>query len=481
MGFPRIAVHRKAAGDPPGPFDQGARRLRIVLDVAPDQRRIEEWNRSIDAPVDMPDPEIFLWSLTEGESIDRYWIGTANDPADAGRVVIPPGPLAPNAHDYLQFSTIEGQGRRTGYAISPYSTYDAIAQRDAGAEGVSAGQWLTELLVARASSTICADLLATTNPRILSSQATDITNARPYSAAQAVGVVGLYLRSKGKYPVIGPEQLVFDEHSTFLLAVEELLPSWRVWASELSQHSRATGDDTPALLAQTVRERTIRMLRCRDQLLIASAATQTNTTADRVVEFLDYFLANLVGAFDAAARAAHLVYALPKDERRRASWQNKQWLKKLCNANLMALFKRGSDGYRLFEVCRILRNTVHSEGLSPIALQEPQVAHLQTLVRLPQEEADDLVRLFDQLGGHDAWGLRRLGIGIGDYIDAATFIERLIPMAMAVLDKAFENMPTSTLTGIGHFRTGPGPADNAHDSPGTRARVMLLLGLTQVS
>ena len=75
MGFPRIAVHRKAAGDPPGPFDEGDRPLRIVLDVAPDKGRIE-------APLDMPDPETFLWSLTEDDSIDRYWIGTANDPAD---------------------------------------------------------------------------------------------------------------------------------------------------------------------------------------------------------------------------------------------------------------------------------------------------------------------------------------------------------------------------------------------------------------
>lgn len=476
MGFPRIAVHRKAAGDPPGPFDQGARRLRIVLDVAPDKRRIEEW---IDAPLDMPDPETLLWSLTEDESIDRYWIGTANDPADAGRVLIPPGPLAPNAHDHLEFSTIDGPGRRTGHSIWPHSSYEKIARRDAGALGVSAGQWLKELLVAKASSTMHADLLATTNPRILSSQATDITNAHPYSAAEAVGVVGLYLRSKGKYPAVGPEQLVLDERSTFLLAVEELLPSWRVWASELSQHSRTTGHDTPALLAQTVRERIIRMLRCRDQLLIASVATQTNDTADRVVEFLDYFLVNLVGAFDAAARAAHLVYDLPKSQRRQAGWQSGQWLKTLGNANLTALFKRRSDGYRMFEVCRILRNTVHSEGLSPIALKEPQVAHLQTLVRLPQEEADDLVRLFNQLGGYNTWGLRRLGVGIGDYVDAATFIERLIPLAMAVLDKALVNTPTSALTGTVQSPTGPPPTNSARDSPATRARVMLLLRLTK--
>lgn len=476
MGFPRIAVHRKAAGDPPGPFDQSVRRLRIVLDVAPGKRRVEEW---IDTPLNMPDPEIFLWSLTEDESIDRYWIGTANDTADVGRVVIPPGPLAPNAHDYLEFTTIDGEARRTGYAIWPYSTYEAIAQRDAGAQGVSAGQWLKELLVPKASSTMRADLLATTNPRILSSQSTDITNAHPYSAAEAVGVVGLYLRSKGRYPVIGPEQLVLDERSTFLLAVEELLPSWRVWASELSQHSRTTGNDTHGLLAQTVRERIIRMLRCRDQLLIASVATQTNTTADRVVEFLDYFLVNLVGAFDAAARAAHLVYDLPKNERRQAGWQNRQWVKKLGNAKLTALFKRRSDGYRMFEVCRILRNTVHSEGLSPIALKEPQVAHLQTLVRLPQEEADDLVRLFTQLGGYNTWGLRRLGVGIGDYVDAATFIERLIPLAMSVLDKALVNTSTSALTGIVQSPTGSPPTDSARDSPGTRARVMLLLRLTK--
>ncbi|OZC96156.1 hypothetical protein CH275_26825 [Rhodococcus sp. 06-235-1A] len=477
MGFPRIARQGKAAGDPPGPFDQGGRRLRIVVDVAPDHRRLEEWNGNTYAPLNMPDPEIFLWSLTEGESIDRYWIGTADDPADAGRVVIPPGPLDPSAHDYLGFSTIEGQGRWTERAIWPYSTYETFAQEDAGAHaGLSAEQWLAELLVARASNEMRADLLATINPRLLSSQAAYVTETNPLSAVQAVGVVGLYLRSKGQYPVVGPERLVLDERSMFLLAVEELLPSWRVWASELSRHTYATDNDTPALLAQSVRERIIRMLRCRDQLLIASMASQTNTTMDRLVESLDYFLVNLVGAFDAAARAAHLVYDLPKDKTRTAGWQNEKWLKKLRNADLEDLFAPDSTGYRLFEICRFLRNTVHGEGLPAIALNESRVAHTQTFVRLPRNEADVLVDHFDQLGGQDAWGLRRFGDGLGDYIDAATFVERLIPSAMGVLDEAIKNTPTSRLTGIGQFTIEP-PVDHARDSPGTRARVMFLLGL----
>ncbi|OZE86003.1 hypothetical protein CH304_03675 [Rhodococcus sp. 15-649-1-2] len=428
----------------------------------------------------MPDPEIFLWSLTEAESIDRYWIGTADDPADAGRVVIPPGPLDPSAHDYLGFSTIEGQGRRTERAIWPYSTYETLAQDDAGAHtGLSAEQWLAELLVARASNEMHADLLATTNPRLLSSQAAYVTDANPCSASAAVGVVGLYLRSKGKCPIVGPEQLLLNEGSMFLLAVEELLPSWRVWASELSQHTYATGNDTHALLAQSVKERIIRMLRCRDQLLIASLAAQTNTTADRLVESLDYFLVNLVGAFDAAARAAHLVYGQSRDSRKNAAWQRERWLKKLRDPDLEALFAPNSTGDRLFEICRFLRNTVHGEGLSTIALNESKVAHRQTLVRLPHDEADALVDHFDQLGGPEAWGLRRLGDGIGDYIEAATFIDRLIPRAMAVLNEALDRTPTSKLSGIGQFPIGPPAPDDAYDSPGTRARVMLLLGLTK--
>lgn len=480
MGFPRIAKQGKVAGDPPGPFDQSGRRLRIVVDFAQDHRRIEEWNGNTQAPLSMPNPEIFLWSLTEGESIDRYWIGTANDPADVGRVVIPSGPLDPNAHDYLGFSTINGQGRKTEYSIWPYSTYETFAQDDAGAPaGLSTEQWLAELLVARASTEMRADLLVTTNPRLLTSQVAHTTEAHAYSAANAVGVVGLYLRSKGKYPIVGPEQLVLNERSMFVLAVEELLPSFRAWASELSQHSYATENDTLALLAQSVRERILRMLRCRDQLLIASSATQTNTTADRIVESLDYLLVNLVGAFDAAARAAHLVYGLSKETRKTAGWQRERWLKKLQDPDMEDLFAPDSTGDRLFEICRFLRNTVHGEGLSAMTLNESGVPQKQTLVRLPHDEADDLAEHFDQLGGHAAWGLRRLSAGFGDYIDAATFIGRLIPRAMAVLNEALDKTPTSKLTGIGHFPIGPPPTDSAYDSAGTRARVMLLLGLAK--
>ncbi len=186
MGFPRIARQGKVAGDPPGPFDQSGRRLRIVVDFAQDQRRVEEWNGNTHAPLSMPNPEIFLWSLTEGESIDRYWIGTANDPADVGRVVIPSGPLDPNAHDYLGFSTINGQGRRTEYSIWPYSTYETFAQDDAGAPaGLSTEQWLAELLVARASTEMRADLMVTTNPRDLPRgfRTMEMINLRPRSRA----------------------------------------------------------------------------------------------------------------------------------------------------------------------------------------------------------------------------------------------------------------------------------------------------------
>jgi hypothetical protein len=76
-------------------------------------------------------------------------------------------------------------------------------------------------------------------------------------------------------------------------------------------------------------------------------------------------MVNIVGAFDAAARAAHLSVGLDPDKRRYAAWQREDWLKQIrpVAPELAEMFVLGTPHSDLFEICRVLRNTVHGEGL----------------------------------------------------------------------------------------------------------------------
>jgi hypothetical protein len=64
----------------------------------------------------------------------------------------------------------------------------------------------------------------------------------------------------------------------------------------------------------------VRLLRCRDRVHAALLVPQDNQTAGKATEALDYFMVNLVGALDAAARAAHLAAGLDPGSRRGCKW-----------------------------------------------------------------------------------------------------------------------------------------------------------------
>ncbi|UUE28492.1 hypothetical protein LRQ08_31660 (plasmid) [Rhodococcus qingshengii] len=416
----------------------------------------------------------FLWSLACRPDIELFWIGDENSPADPGRVLIDTGP--PGPHDHLGFSTVNSTGGNSLHALWPYEYLHTVAYRDATDVGLSPDEWLTQVLVAQTSVEMNADILVTMRQQTLFSQARYITEANPLSAEQALSVVGLYLRSREQYPIVAPKELSFNEHKMLAVAVEGLLPSWRTWTIALSMHGSATGSDSPQLLAHSLKERIIRLLRCRDQLLIASLAPQTNTTADRVAESLDYLLVNLVGAFDAAARAAHLVADLSHSERRVAAWQRLDWVKSLQNDEIRSFWVKGGSPAVLFWVCRVLRNTVHGESMQTIAMHEGLTAEARTLVRLPADDAEELAGKFDLLGGGAGWGLRHLA-GVGVFIDASVFVERLLPQVLNDLDEVLRLTPTSKLDGVDQRALTRLQPNNIHDGLGTRSRVGLLLGL----
>ena len=297
---------------------------------------------------------------------------------------------------------------------------------------------------------------------------------------QALSIVGLYLRNRGEYPIAGDGRswLTFGEHLLFWSAARAQLPSgWR-WGSALVAHGAAISRRGPSYLFGSLHERVVRMLRCRDRAHTALLVPQNNQTANQVTEALDYFMVNLVGAFDAAALAAHLALGLDPQKRQFAKWQSKPWRKLVRDTDpaLADLFAPGTAHARVFEICRTLRNTVHGEALHSSAVQHAGKPR-QTLVVLPEDDAEDLGELFDQLGGRDEWGLRVVAPK-QLHIAPAVLIERLLPQALQMLDDALRLTPVERLDVATTSALLTGPPDDTSFGLGTRTRVSLLFGLS---
>ena len=195
--------------------------------------------------------------------------------------------------------------------------------------------------------------------------------------------------------------------------------------------------------------------------------------ASQIREAFDAFLFNLVGAFDASARAANLCLPAP-EKKEQVGWQ-KQPFRKLIRPHapkLAALFDKSTAGADLFELTRMLRNTVHGEAMH--GLVHEYGGRREVLVTIPEDDATAVRALCERLGGADSWGLDSL-VGVGECVRAGTFIERLLPRALALLDDALRLTPVERLTGQTNA-VGP-PAGVSMFALGARTRACLLYGL----
>ncbi|HUY45020.1 MAG TPA: hypothetical protein VMV92_04760 [Streptosporangiaceae bacterium] len=474
MPVPALHAPLALAGDKPGPFSGNAARrgLGMLIDLPAGQRQLDD--SATGSGLGVPDPARLLWTLSRRRDIDTFWIADPGDADEPGAVRLREPDLAADRMDF----TVAGENGGSIQAVWPYRQWEQQAAASVPA-GVSGQAWLRDVLVARVAAELCADLLVTSRKPVLDSVEPWLAQANPLTAEQALGVVGLYLRNRGEYPVAGDgtSWLMFGEHLLFWSAARAQLPSgWR-WGSALVAHGSAVGRQGPGLLFGSLHERVVRLLRCRDQIHLALLVPQDNQTANRATEALDYFMVNLVGAFDAAARAAHLALGLDQRKRRRAGWQNGDWMAMVRDGDpsLAALFAPGTDHDRVLEVCRTLRNTVHGEALHTIAVQHGGKPR-QTLVALPEDDAEDLCALFDHLGGRDEWGLCPLAAG-QRHIAPAVLIERLLPQALRQLDDALRLTPVERLGGITGSTLLAAPPDDRQFGLGTRTRVSLLFGL----
>lgn len=220
----------------------------------------------------------------------------------------------------------------------------------------------------------------------------------------------------------------------------------------------------------------MRLLNHRDNIHRAIIQRADNQTGHDATEALDTLMFNVVGAFDAAAIAAHMGAGFPFAERKRAGWQWKDWRKELGVPHLYEMFHKKKPADDVFAVCRILRNTVHGAGLSAMVASSHRRS--DTLVRLPQAEAAEIVERLNRLGPPEIWGVNTKHRG-QLYFDPARLVEGLVPQVFSTLEEILAHTPFGHLASTGTLSGGlptKGPFDL-----NTRTRTSLLYGLAPPS
>lgn len=147
----------------------------------------------------------------------------------------------------------------------------------------------------------------------------------------------------------------------------------------------------------------------RDAALRALNQPIDNDIASEAISHLDVVLITVMAAFDMSAGVAHKVLDLP-GRLFDAGWQRGGWLETVAEVDpaLAALVAADTVPGRLLFLISRLRNSIHSEALSPLSVGRSGGHADHFLVRLPPEIADQVVEAMNELGGEEAWGVQRI-------------------------------------------------------------------------
>lgn len=286
-----------------------------------------------------------------------------------------------------------------------------------------------------------ADLLVTTRPFLLTGKwfpGHGIVCCRP---RDGVALLGQFLRSRGEFMIGSPfSDAVMartDKGLFHWVGARALLPAgWR-W-----QHERPTADASPAsdteVLAVSVFQRVARCLAARDLVRWLLYLPQDNTVIDDLIDELDGIFVNLVGAYDVHARVVHRRLFGSEQSERGAGWQKTdRWLQKVGRQvpaleRLMAPETSDAD---LLKIITALRNTVHNVPLQALGRQSLGVRRqAETAIRLPRQEADEIVEILERRGWADLLGLEDWGDG-GFLVSPLRLVEHVIPAAAMTINK----------------------------------------------
>ena len=292
-------------------------------------------------------------------------------------------------------------------------------------------------------------------------------------------MVGLFLRTQGEYTVFGPRTYTLGKWTFYEAAAADLLPDGLRWLVAVNRLPIASGGPVygPHLLARKCVRRLATALVARDE--IHRLSFLGGHVSDLLAQF-DWFLLSLVAAFDTSARIAHIATALDPKRTRDASWRNAGWCKDLAKSapDLAAVGAPEHWVRDAIDACAILRNSVHGEGLLAVG-EDWRSREDETLVVVPPDELDQLLKVIGRLGGDSVWGVRERAYGTG--ITVAQFVDQLIVAAVKALNEivrltpveALPDIDLSDMTDISRRHS-----QHAPNSSQMRSRIRLLAGFS---
>jgi hypothetical protein len=132
----------------------------------------------------------------------------------------------------------------------------------------------------------------------------------------------------------------------------------------------------------------------------------------------------------------------------RAGWQRKSWLIEIAAAAppLGELFQETTGHLATLTILRLLRNSIHGEALSALAVGEGRRRD-RTLVGLPSQQQADLLAAIAALGGEAMWGVEQLIPG-RMHADPGMLIEQLLPRVLRMLNEIMDATPVERLRGV---------------------------------
>lgn len=367
------------------------------------------------------------------------------------------------------------------------------------------------VLLYRIGSELDADLIVTDRGWLLSERGRRHGEhlANIVSPAEALALMGLYLRWHNQAIIIGGAAIRWHQTSMRRSAAFTAMPSFERWNQAGRAWCDTNGNLTLESLNQTLLTRVARGLGFRDNIFSLSA-TLTAAEPEEMLCELDSLLFSLVGAFDVAARIVD--HILGWNSRKVGGWQDQGWQSRLEGpaSALHDYTKAGSEMQRTFEVLRLLRNSVHNEALDLI---RDNGVYLVTL----SDDLQDKLRRFLR-SGYPGWTADILGIrvlppggataakwlaGTGRYsvtvrragapkptdplmgqltLDVRQFINKLFPAALTALNDIMRLTSLGTVPGYTPKLEAPSRVNLTWEySDTTGHRLRLLYGLTEMA
>lgn len=321
------------------------------------------------------------------------------------------------------------------------------------AAGRKRSEDVTALMAAQA---LGADIYVTDRDYLLERRDRFAKEVTVVNADEALTVIGLYLRSQGRYvtwsaaPVGSTEEL--GQTNYFRIGVWELLPSWWRWHTAIAQHGALTSRRGTLGFTFTLIHRLQSVLRERDHLHVLVNSPQDALSDGEVLTCVDTILTQLMAACDVTARVAHGVVK-PEIGFRQSGWQRKDFVDKvgLKSPELAAIFVHGEMAWSTMRLLAALRNTIHEVAIGAVGIADTGSYRRDRIALQISDDSsagpESVLSLIQSLGGASEWAVKTF---YDDELlfDPRVLVEKILLLVIEILNLVMDRTPVETLSGV---------------------------------